>query len=95
MVAAVGGAGLGTAVFSALPCNTTTAGFGYLILVLAIATAWGLKEAVAASVAAMMCFNFFFMPPVGRLTIADPQNWMALFPGIWLIDQIVHAVGLA
>ena len=24
------------------------------------------------------CFNFFFLPPVGTLTIADPQNWVAL-----------------
>ena len=26
----------------------------------------------------MLCFNFFFLPPVGTLTIADPQNWVAL-----------------
>jgi two-component system sensor histidine kinase KdpD len=25
----------------------------------------------------MLCFNFFFIPPVGTLTIADPQNWVA------------------
>jgi two-component system sensor histidine kinase KdpD len=24
-------------------------------------------------------FKFFFLPPVGTLTIADPQNWVALF----------------
>ena len=29
-------------------------------------------------IAAMLCFNFFFLPPVGTLTIADPQNWVAL-----------------
>jgi two-component system sensor histidine kinase KdpD len=26
----------------------------------------------------MFCYNFFFLPPIGRLTIADPQNWVAL-----------------
>ncbi len=26
----------------------------------------------------MLCFNFFFLPPVYTLTIADPQNWVAL-----------------
>jgi two-component system sensor histidine kinase KdpD len=26
----------------------------------------------------MLCFNFFFLPPVGTLTISDPQNWVAL-----------------
>ncbi|HEX5110740.1 MAG TPA: DUF4118 domain-containing protein [Vicinamibacterales bacterium] len=31
-----------------------------------------------ASVTALLAFNFFFLPPVGALTIADPQNWIAL-----------------
>jgi two-component system sensor histidine kinase KdpD len=26
----------------------------------------------------MLCFNFFFLPPVYTFTIADPQNWVAL-----------------
>jgi two-component system sensor histidine kinase KdpD len=61
-----------------LTVNATSAGFAYLLNVLAIATAWGLVEAVIASVAAMLCFNFFFLPPIGQFTIADPQNWVAL-----------------
>ena len=44
-----------------------------------IATAWGMVESTIASVAAMLCYNFFFLPPVGTLTISDPQNWVALF----------------
>jgi two-component system, OmpR family, sensor histidine kinase KdpD len=59
--------------------NATTAGFAYLLGVLAIATAWGLIEAVVASVVAMLCFNFYFLPPIGQFTISDPQNWVALF----------------
>jgi two-component system sensor histidine kinase KdpD len=59
--------------------NATTAGFAYLIGVLWIATTWGMLEALVASLAAMLCFNYFFLPPFGRLTIADPQNWVALF----------------
>jgi len=59
--------------------NSTTAGFAYLLGILAIATTWGLIESVIASVAAMLCFNFFFLPPIGKLTISDPQNWVALF----------------
>ena len=27
----------------------------------------------------MLCFNYFFLPPIGTFTIADPQNWVALF----------------
>ena len=26
----------------------------------------------------MLVYNFFFLPPTGTLTIADPQNWVAL-----------------
>lgn len=59
--------------------NATTAGFSYLLLVLGIASGWGFVEASVASVAATLAFNFFFMPPVGTFTIADPQNWVALF----------------
>ncbi len=59
--------------------NATTAGFAYLIGVLWIATTWGRVEALLASFLAMFCFNYFFLPPVGRFTIADPQNWVALF----------------
>ena len=60
-----------------LSVNATTAGFAFLIGVLWIATTWGMIEAVVASLAAMFCFNVFFLPPIGRLTVA--QNWVALF----------------
>lgn len=63
----------------ALSVNATTAGYAYLIVVLATATAWGRLEAIAASIAAVLCFNFFFLPPLGRFTIAEPDNWVALF----------------
>ena len=31
-----------------------------------------------AAALGVLCFNFFFLPPVYTLTIADPQNWVAL-----------------
>ena len=62
-----------------IPVNATTAGFGYLVVILVIATAWGLLEATIASIVAMLCFNYFFFPPIGTFTVADPQNWVALF----------------
>jgi len=76
-----------TLAYSVLSLNATTAGFAYLLGVLAIATGWGLAAASIASVAAMLCFNYFFFPPIGRLTIADPQNWVALFS--FLITALV------
>ena len=67
--------------------NPTTTGFAFLITVLFIATGWGLTEAIVASVAAVLCFNFFFLPPVGTFTITDPQNWLAL--AAFLVTAIV------
>lgn len=58
--------------------NASTAGFIYLVVVLFTATRWGLTEALVASFTSVICYNFFFLPPVGTLTIADPQNWVAL-----------------
>jgi two-component system, OmpR family, sensor histidine kinase KdpD len=60
------------------PVNATTAGFVYLIAVLLIAAAWGMVEATVASVAAMLCFNYFFLPPVRTLTVTNPRHWAAL-----------------
>jgi len=64
---------------SLVPVNATTAGFVYLVTILLIATYWGLREAIVASVAAVLCFNYFFLPPVGTFTISDPGNWVAVF----------------
>src|SRR5438270_12937766 len=62
-----------------VPVNATTAGFGYLLLILVLASVWGFIEALVASLAATLAFNYFFLPPLGTFTIEDPQNWMALF----------------
>ena len=64
--------------FHAARVNAITAGFGYVVVVLAVATQWGLVEATAASIAAMLCLNYFFLPPLLTFTVADPQNWVAL-----------------
>lgn len=80
LVLSLSGVGIVTVITSAVfPVNATTAGFAYLLLVLIIATVYGFVEAAVASVAATLTFNFFFLPPVGQFTIADPQNWVALF----------------
>ena len=46
---------------------------------LILASLCGFVEASLASIAATLTFDFFFLPPVRRFTIADPQNWVALF----------------
>jgi two-component system sensor histidine kinase KdpD len=67
------------AAYKVLSVNATTAGFGYLLVVLAIASTWGFVEALVASIAATLTLNFFFFEPILTLTIQDPKNWVALF----------------
>jgi len=62
-----------------LALNATTQGFAYLMLILIIASTWGFPEASIASVAATLAFNFYFFEPIGKFTIEDPRNWVALF----------------
>jgi two-component system, OmpR family, sensor histidine kinase KdpD len=59
--------------------SETTVALALLLVVLGTATMARLGVAIIVSVVAMLAFNFFFLPPVGTLTIADPQNWIALF----------------
>src|SRR5215211_7273285 len=58
--------------------NATTVALTFLVLVLFLATAWGSKPAVLASILAASSFNYFFLPPVGTFTISDPHNWVAI-----------------
>ena len=59
--------------------NSTPIALAYLLLVLFIALFWGSGPALVASVVAVLCFNFFFLPPLYTLDIAHPENWIALF----------------
>jgi two-component system sensor histidine kinase KdpD len=59
--------------------NAATVSVTYLLLVLLVAATSRLAVAVVTSIAAMLSLNFFFLPPVGTFTIADPHNWIALF----------------
>jgi two-component system sensor histidine kinase KdpD len=60
------------------PVNATTAALYMLLVVLGAAANWGLAESIFTSVAGMVVFNYYFLPPIGTLTIADPDNWVAL-----------------
>lgn len=62
-----------------LHVSQTTVALTLLMLVLFLAAKWGLRYAVVTSVVATVCYNFYFLPPIGTLTISDPQNWLGLF----------------
>jgi two-component system sensor histidine kinase KdpD len=61
----------------ALAVNAVTAALTLLLAILFISTLWGLAEATVASIAAVLGFNYFFLEPIGTLTIQDPQNIVA------------------
>jgi K+-sensing histidine kinase KdpD len=76
---------LGTAAVTAIlipfraNINSTTTALAYLLAVLFVALFWGSGPALLASVVGVLCFNFFFLPPLYTLDIAHAENWIALF----------------
>jgi two-component system sensor histidine kinase KdpD len=59
----------------------------YTLAVLPVAIAWGMGYAVAVAIASMLAFNFFFLPPLYTLTIADSRNWFALL--VFVVTAVV------
>jgi two-component system, OmpR family, sensor histidine kinase KdpD len=76
-----------TAIDYRLHVNPTTVALMFLVGVLLASAYWGLRYALVIAVGATAVFNFFFLPPIGTFTIADPQNWIALFA--FLITALV------
>ena len=73
--------------FHWLHVNYATVGFGFLLAVLFISATWGLRYATFTALLATVAYNYFFLPPLFRLTIADPQNWIALLA--FLVTAVV------
>jgi len=61
-----------------LAANQTTVALSFLLAILAVSAVWGMAVSASMSVTAVLAFNYYFLPPVGTFTIADPQNWVAL-----------------
>jgi two-component system, OmpR family, sensor histidine kinase KdpD len=59
----------------------------YLFAVLPVAVVWGLPLAIPVSVASMLAFNFFFLPPRHTFTLEDSRNWFAL--GVFVVTSVV------
>ena len=70
-----------------LHVNQTTVALTFLVLVLLVATRWRLAYAVYLSLLCTLLYNFFFLPPIGTLTISDPQNWVTL--GTFLVASVL------
>ncbi len=59
----------------------------YVFAVLPIAIAYGLGFAIFVSVASMLAFNWFHLPPVHTFTLADSSNWFSL--AVYLATAVV------
>ena len=81
LVASVGAVGLVTLAYAGWlgVSNAAIVSTTYLLVVLVVAATSRFAVAAMTSVVAILCFNYFFLPPVGTWTIAEAQNWVALF----------------
>ena len=59
----------------------------YLLAVLPVAALYGTGWGLAVSVASMVVFNWFFLPPAHTLRLADSENWVAL--AVYLFTAVV------
>jgi len=77
-----------TALLYAIPhVSPTTVALTLLLVVLGTATLARLRIAIVVAIVATLALNYFFLPPVGTFTIADPQNWIALV--VFLIVAVI------
>ncbi len=71
--------GLGTAQLIRPMFGIENVDLVFLTAVVGVAVRFGLWPSLLASVAASLCYNFFFLPPVYTFTITDPTNVAAFF----------------
>lgn len=64
-----------------------SSGVVYLLAVLLVAVHWGLAFGLLTSLVSAAAFNFFHIPPTGRLMIADSAHWVALV--VFLVAAVV------
>ena len=62
----------------------------YEFAVLPVAVLWGLWLATAVSIASMLAFNWFFLPPTHTFALSDTANWAAL--AVYLVTGVVVSV---
>ncbi len=70
-------------------------GVVYLPAILLISTVWGLRLGLLASLLSAVAFNYFQLPPLHRLTIADEENWVALIAFVVVAAISSTVAGLA
>jgi K+-sensing histidine kinase KdpD len=59
----------------------------YVFAVLAVAVFWGIVLATLVSIASMLAFNWFFLPPTHTFHLTDGAQWLAL--AVYLVTAVV------
>lgn len=67
----------------------------FLALTVCVALVGGRAPAILAAVIGFLLLNWFFTPPRGRFTIADPENALALFVFVVVASAVASVVDLA
>jgi two-component system, OmpR family, sensor histidine kinase KdpD len=78
--AAAGAVAIVSALIAVLEPHVPVLSLGvlYVFAVLPVAVLWGTPLALAVSVASMLAFNWYFLPPKHTLRLSDGANWLAL-----------------
>jgi two-component system, OmpR family, sensor histidine kinase KdpD len=77
-IAATATAALTAIVLAWLGATSTTAGVVFLVLVVWWATQAGIVLSIYTAVLCALCFDYFFLPPVNTLRLANAQAWVAM-----------------
>ena len=80
-------AALGLALLLHQVLGVTSVALVFLMAVLASAVAYGLAPSLLACLLSVLAYNFFFLPPLYTLTIADPENVVTL--GVFAVVAVV------
>jgi two-component system sensor histidine kinase KdpD len=62
----------------------------YILAVMPVAVLWGFALAAGVSVASMLAFNWFFLPPTHTFQLRDSVNWAVL--AVYLATAVVVSV---
>src|ERR1700728_3672961 len=80
VLVATGGTALATLVIYPLEhlAPVVSLGVVYLLVVVVVSIYWGALLGLATAIVSALAFNYFHLPPVGRLARADSRDWVAL-----------------
>jgi two-component system sensor histidine kinase KdpD len=67
----------------------------FLALTVAVALVGGLSPSLLSAVVGLLLVNYFFVPPMGRLTVATPANLLALVVYVATAIAVASVVGVA